>query len=1035
VETGGRLATVTVLVTDLVESTALLDREGEVAAADLRSRHEDVVRTIVDVFDGSTVKSTGDGFLTIFQSADTAVRCAAALLEASRNGTIRLGISTGDATIAADDVFGQPAIEASRLCALAGPGEALVGERTIAIRGRRASPPLEPRGAARLKGFDEPIEIAAVRPAHPVSPRRLRTLAAAQPLVGRVAELDQLLQAWQRSAAAPGFALVVGEPGIGKTFLAASLVDRVDADAFVVRVGFQEGRSDGFEHFCTGLDDLAVNLPIGVLAARGRAISGWLAALFPSVAERLPRSSELPQDALRQEAATAAFTLLDELARSGRVLAVLDDVQWSGPAVVAFAERVRSDGPPGLLVLATARLAAAPPTLVDLASADSTLVTLGGLAPDEVVALVRQAAPDAPPEVIEAAQQRTGGNPFLVLTVAGDGGRVAASAEGDPVAATFLRLPAGQADALSAAAVLGRTFDAYLVEQVVAPRSAALLDDLEAACHAGLLVEGDQPGRYRFVHDLVREAAAARLGLTARARLHARAAEALASKDSSPSELVEHLLASWSLRSPADGVALAERAVRRAIGNLAFEEALALATRLDDAVEGDARAGPAERAQTLLLLSDANQLVGDVDAHKEAAGAAGWRARDAGRNDLMARAAMGRAGYGIAGVPDPESEALLRAALDATPDDQPVQRSELLAMLAFYLFNYVGDGEVARALSRESLDIARRHGDVVSVARALAARTYVLLAGSAVDEQLAVVGELNELAPRLDPDVRNEMASTMIRHAAVARMQLADRSGFDAHRENLQRMADRRRSWLLGGLGVVWDAMSALLDGDPDRAERAGAQLLVPPYRDSNFRSSAALILTEVHRWRGTLPSLAGRVASLAERMPHFVIVRAVDAFVAACAGDGARAEQSIAAVSGELQDDSTLAAQLAFLSEASVLAGRTVPPEVVDALRPFSGQLLVVSWGVSVQGAADRFLAIAAAARGDDAEAADRFAAAEELEARVGTTLTLRAQLWRHALLDDVPLPQAPPALADGLAFERAALERALAGRRSAIP
>jgi hypothetical protein len=342
---------------------------------------------------------------------------------------------------------------------------------------------------------------------------------------------------------------------------------------------------------------------------------------------------------------------------------------------------------------------------------------------------------------------------------------------------------------------------------------------------------------------------------------------------------------------------------------------------------------------------------------------------------------------------------------------------------------------VARALSRESLDIARRHGDVVSVARALAARTYVLLAGSAVDEQLAVVGELNELAPRLDPDVRNEMASTMIRHAAVARMQLADRSGFDAHRENLQRMADRRRSWLLGGLGVVWDAMSALLDGDPDRAERAGAQLLVPPYRDSNFRSSAALILTEVHRWRGTLPSLAGRVASLAERMPHFVIVRAVDAFVAACAGDGARAEQSIAAVSGELQDDSTLAAQLAFLSEASVLAGRTVPPEVVDALRPFSGQLLVVSWGVSVQGAADRFLAIAAAARGDDAEAADRFAAAEELEARVGTTLTLRAQLWRHALLDDVPLPQAPPALADGLAFERAALERALAGRRSAIP
>jgi hypothetical protein len=562
----------------------------------------------------------------------------------------------------------------------------------------------------------------------------------------------------------------------------------------------------------------------------------------------------------------------------------------------------------------------------------------------------------------------------------------------------------------------------------------ALLDHLDAACRAGLLVEGDRPGRYRFAHDLVREAAAARLGLTGSARLHARAAQALAGKDTSPSELVEHLLASWALRPPAEGVALAESAVQRSIGHLAFEEALALAARLDQTVQDDPRCGAAERARALLLLSETNQLVGDIPAHKEAAAAAGWAARDAGRTDLLARAALSRAGYGIAGVPDPESEALLRAALEDTPDDELAQRSELLGMLAFYLFNYVGEGDAARVLSRQSLEIARRQGDVACIAQALAMRTYVHLAGSALDEQLAVLGELNELTPRLEPDARYQMSATAARHAAVARLQLGDRSGFEAHRTNLRRIADRRRSWLLGGLAVAWDAMAALLDGDLDAAERAGSALVVPPYRDSNFRNSAALILTEVQRARGTLAPIASEIATFADGMPHLATARAVDAFVAATVGDINRAVRAIESSAARLQDDSTLAAQLAFLTEASALAGRPVPQRVVDGLRAFSGQLLVVSWGVTVQGAADRFLAIAAAGADRDVEAAERFTAAAELESRVGPALALRTQLWRHALLGDVPPPEPPSTLASGIAAEGAALERALGERRSAI-
>jgi class 3 adenylate cyclase len=1030
VETGARLATVTVLVTDLVGSTAVLDREGEPAADEMRRRHGALVRTIVDVFDGTTVKSTGDGFLATFHSADAAVRCAAALLEASDEGAVRLGLSTGDATVAADDVFGQPAIEAARLCAMAGAGEALVGERTVAVRGRRDAPPLESRGACRLKGFDDAIEVAAVRPARPVPPRRRRALTPVAPLVGRSTELAQLRQAWERAADAPGVALVTGEPGIGKTHLAAALAHQVDAQGFVARVGFEEGRADGFERLCTHLDELATNVPIGRLAAHGRAVTAWLATLCPSIAERVPLSTDTAVDAPRDEAAAALVVLLEELARRERVLLVLDDVQWSGAAVEALVTRLRQEGPAGVLVLATARLSTAPAALVELATDDGSVVTLHGLAADEVGELLRHAAPDATPELVEAVQQRTGGNPFLVLTLVE---QEPDTSDGDPVATRFLHLPREVADAMSAAAILGRTFDADLLEHVLGETMPVLLDRLDAARRAGLLVEGERAGRYSFAHDLVRDAAAGRLGLTARARLHALAASALAERDTSSSELVEHLLASWSLRPPAEGVALAERAVRRAIDHLAFEEALALATRIDAAVHDDPRCGAAERAQSLLMLSAAHQRVGDIPAHKATAGAAGWAARDAGRTDLLARAAIGRAGYGIAGVPDPESEALLRAALDATAEDELAQRSDLLGMLAFYLYNYVGQGAAARSLSRQSLEIARRSGDITCVAQALAMRTYIHLAGSALDEQLAVLGELNELTPRLEPQARDEMVATAARHAAVARMQLGDRSGFEVHHANLRRMADRNRSWLLGGLSVAWDAMAALLDGDVAAAERAGTALLVPPYQDSNFRSSAALILTEVHRHRGTLSSVAAEISRFADSMPHLVTARAVDAFVAASVGDVDRATVALEAGSGRLQDDSTLPAQLAFATEAHVLAGRPIPDSIVEALEPFAGQLLVVAWGVSVQGAADRFLAIAAAQRGQLTEAATRFDAAAELERRVGEALPARTGLWRHALLRDVPRPEVPAAIAPGLSVELAALERALSPTESA--
>jgi hypothetical protein len=108
-------------------------------------------------------------------------------------------------------------------------------------------------------------------------------------------------------------------------------------------------------------------------------------------------------------------------------------------------------------------------------------------------------------------------------------------------------------------------------------------------------------------------------------------------------------------------------------------------------------------------------------------------------------------------------------------------------------------------------------------------------------------------------------------------------------------------------------------------------------------------------------------------------------------------------------------------------LTDRPYPPLLDPTVQPFSGQLLVTSWGVEVVGAADRFLAIMDARRGDVERAAARFEAAADLERRLSLVLALRTQAWRHVPVGDVPAPEVPAELG-GIGVEIAALRR-LAG------
>jgi class 3 adenylate cyclase len=139
--------TVTVLFTDLVDSTALLSRVGEERAEELRREQFGLLRNAIAAAGGTEVKNLGDGLMAVMPSATVGVAAAVSIQQAfdARNRAaseplqIRIGVSLGDADVEDGDYFGVPVVEAARLCAHAAGGEILVADVVRTLTGTRGS--------------------------------------------------------------------------------------------------------------------------------------------------------------------------------------------------------------------------------------------------------------------------------------------------------------------------------------------------------------------------------------------------------------------------------------------------------------------------------------------------------------------------------------------------------------------------------------------------------------------------------------------------------------------------------------------------------------------------------------------------------------------------------------------------------------------------------------------------------------------------------------------------------------------------------
>lgn len=146
--------TVSLVFTDIVDSTVRTGEAGDEAWTTLVTRHFDEIDRIATDNDGVVVKTTGDGAMLAFSSARKAVhaavelRISAAKLDPDSPLKLRIGVHVGEAVKTEVDYFGQTVNEAARIMSAAEPEQILVSDLVRSLVGEMSG-----------IDFDEPISL------------------------------------------------------------------------------------------------------------------------------------------------------------------------------------------------------------------------------------------------------------------------------------------------------------------------------------------------------------------------------------------------------------------------------------------------------------------------------------------------------------------------------------------------------------------------------------------------------------------------------------------------------------------------------------------------------------------------------------------------------------------------------------------------------------------------------------------------------------------------------------------------------------
>jgi class 3 adenylate cyclase/tetratricopeptide (TPR) repeat protein len=790
--------TVTVLFSDVTGSTKLGEQLDPESLRRVMGRYFAEMRTILESHGGTVEKFIGDAVMAVFgipvlheDDALRAVRAAADMRErlAELNDQlerdhgvrilVRTGVNTGE-VVAGDPDSGQTLVTgdavnvAARLEQAAAPGEILIGETTHRLT--RDAAPAERLQPLAVKGKEDAVaayRLTTVRPGEAGVARRLDS-----PMVGRDRQLRSMAQSFEAASTDRACHLftVLGSAGVGKSRLVQEFLASVEGAATL------RGR-------CLPYGDGITFWPLREMVLQAAGITGeegpqtardHILALLPGssddplIADRLIQVAGLgdsPSPGTTEDLIWAVRKLLESIATTGPLVAVIDDIHWAEPTLLDLIEHVADwtrDSPVFLVCIARPELLEIRPGWGG-GRVNATTTLLEPLTEHESEELVSnllghaQLDESARVRIAEAAE----GNPLFVeemLSMLIDDGLLQRR-NGDwvPVgdlsrvkvpptirallAARLDRLENEERAVIERASVVGKVFDVGAVSQLSpetlrqkVPGHLMTLVRKELIRRDTSRSTGDEA--FRFRHILIRDAAYEGMPKEVRAELHEAFArwlsEEMAERVAEFDEVLGyHLEQAFAYRRELGPIGDREREVARlAAEHLARAAGRALARR-----DLHAAAGLLTRAKDLLppgapgrleLLVDLGSALFDLGefgkgdlvitealegARAEGDRAIEWRARlvQEGRQDRTE--AWG-------GARETVEEAI--RVFQELGDDLGLARA--WELMAGYLWN-VNQAEKTGAALEKAIDYARRAGAARVVAENLQWMTGVLLWG------------------------------------------------------------------------------------------------------------------------------------------------------------------------------------------------------------------------------------------------------------------------------------------------------------------
>lgn len=154
--------TVTILFSDIEDSTALFESLGDLRAHEVLCVHNEIFRQQIAAHRGNEVKALGDSFMVAFSSARRAALCAIAVQHsfaaycASHPDLpirVRIGLHVGEAINESSDYFGKAVILAARIATIARGGQILVSSTLRDLAANAGDLRFAPHGERQLKGL------------------------------------------------------------------------------------------------------------------------------------------------------------------------------------------------------------------------------------------------------------------------------------------------------------------------------------------------------------------------------------------------------------------------------------------------------------------------------------------------------------------------------------------------------------------------------------------------------------------------------------------------------------------------------------------------------------------------------------------------------------------------------------------------------------------------------------------------------------------------------------------------------------------